>query len=111
MPLRRLAQQAVLRWDASHQQLRWNAGELTTAHSGLRSNRVDAGATDKSPNLQPLDEHVDHVRGSVGVPVVEYGDYECPYSRLAFRAIEQVKREFPRGVCFAFRHFPLIGLH
>jgi protein-disulfide isomerase len=39
--------------------------------------------------LAPLDENVDHVRGSpVGLVIIEYGDYECPYSRQAFQAIE-----------------------
>ena len=53
------------------------------------------GTTDRAP-LEPLDEHVDHVRGDAGSPVIlEYGDYECPYSRQAFRAIEHVDRELP----------------
>ena len=36
--------------------------------------------------MEPLDDAVDHVRGSsAGRLIVEYGDYECPYSRQAFR--------------------------
>jgi protein-disulfide isomerase len=43
--------------------------------------------------MEPLDDAVDHVRGgSAGRLIVEYGDYECPYSRRAFREIEQVER-------------------
>src|SRR3984957_6151039 len=62
--------------------------------------------------LQPLDDRVDHVRGDASAPVIlEYGDYECPYSRRAFRAIEQVERELSGGVRFAFRHFPLTQIH
>ena len=38
--------------------------------------------------------------------VLEYGDYECPYSRQAFRQIELVERD-ERRLRFAFRHFPL----
>jgi protein-disulfide isomerase len=65
-----------------------------------------------SPMLEPLDEHVDHVRGEVGAPVIlEYGDYECPYSRQAFRSIERVERELSGRVRFAFRHFPLTHIH
>jgi hypothetical protein len=34
----------------------------------------------------PLDEKVDHVRGSpAGRLIIEYGDYECPFSRQAFQ--------------------------
>jgi protein-disulfide isomerase len=62
--------------------------------------------------LEPLDETVDHVRGpSEARLILEYGDYECPYSRLAFRGIEQVERQVSGGVRFAFRHFPLTDIH
>ena len=62
--------------------------------------------------MEPLDNAVDHVRGSpAGRLIVEYGDYECPYSRRAFREIERVERRLGEGVRFAFRHFPLTGIH
>jgi protein-disulfide isomerase len=62
--------------------------------------------------MAPLDEAVDHVRGSPASRlIVEYGDYECPYSRQAFREIERVERQLEDGVRFAFRHFPLTEIH
>ena len=62
--------------------------------------------------MEPLDDAVDHVRGgSAARLIVEYGDYECPYSRRAFREIEQVERRLSEGVRFAFRHFPLTEVH
>jgi protein-disulfide isomerase len=68
--------------------------------------------TDRRPEVEPLDELVDHVRGPSDAPLIlEYGDYECPYSRQAFHAIERVEREFAGGVRFAFRHFPLTNIH
>jgi len=67
---------------------------------------------DRAPMVEPLDEQVDHVRGKSGAPVIlEYGDYECPYSRQAFREIERVERKLSGGVRFAFRHFPLTQIH
>lgn len=70
------------------------------------------GITDKAPMVEPLDEQVDHVRGEAGAAVVlEYGDYECPYSRHAFRSIERVERELSGRMRFAFRHFPLTQIH
>ena len=42
--------------------------------------------------------------------ILEYGDYECPYSRQAC-AIERVEQELRRGVRFAFRRFPLTEIH
>jgi protein-disulfide isomerase len=62
--------------------------------------------------MDRLDEAVDHVRGGPeGRLIVEYGDYECPYSRLAFRAIESVESQLGDGVRIAFRHFPLTDIH
>ena len=62
--------------------------------------------------IEPLDEAVDHVRGPADARlIVEYGDYECPYSRQAFREIERVEAQLGEGVRFAFRHFPLTGIH
>jgi protein-disulfide isomerase len=73
---------------------------------------LNATPGDRELGLAPLDENVDHVRGSpAGRLIIEYGDYECPYSRQAFRAIEQVERELGGNVRFAFRHFPLTGIH
>ena len=67
---------------------------------------------DRQLALAPLDEKTDHVRGSPGGRlIIEYGDYECPYSRQAFHAIEQVERQLGGNMRFAFRHFPLTGIH
>src|SRR5579863_7990526 len=66
---------------------------------------------DRRLALAPLDEKVDHVRGSAGHLVLEYGDYECPYSRQAFHAIEHVEQQLGGNMRFAFRHFPLTGIH
>jgi len=73
---------------------------------------VNARPEDSELVLAPLDEKVDHVRGApAGRLIVEYGDYECPYSRQAFHAIEQVEQRLDGNVRFAFRHFPLSGIH
>ena len=64
------------------------------------------------PVLAPLDEEVDHARGPTsGRLILEYGDYECPHSRQAFRAIELAEQELSGRVRFAFRHFPLVQIH
>jgi protein-disulfide isomerase len=61
--------------------------------------------------MEPLEESVDHVRGpSDRHVIVEYGDYECPYSRQAFREIQRLESR-PGGIRFAFRHFPLTEIH
>jgi predicted DsbA family dithiol-disulfide isomerase len=73
---------------------------------------LNAMPDDRQLGLAPLDEKADHVRGSPASPLIlEYGDYECPYSRQAFHAIKQVERQLGGNVRFAFRHFPLTGIH
>jgi protein-disulfide isomerase len=49
----------------------------------------------------PSDAHV----------IIEYGDYECPYSRQAFHEIQRIEQTFTGGIRFAFRHFPLADIH
>ena len=62
--------------------------------------------------MEPIDVAADHVRGPLtGHLIVEYGDYECPYSRQAYRAIQRVEDGLDPGVRFAFRHFPLTEIH
>jgi protein-disulfide isomerase len=67
---------------------------------------------DRQLTLAPLDEKVDHVRGEPESRlIIEYGDYECPYSRQAFHAIERVGQQLGGNMRFAFRHFPLTRIH
>ena len=64
------------------------------------------------PAVAPIDEAVDHVRGPAGGHLVlEYGDYECPYSRAAYREIRRVQQASDDAFGFAFRHFPLTEIH
>jgi protein-disulfide isomerase len=54
-------------------------------------------------------DRIDHVRGSGQPLILEYGDYECPYSQRAYREIEQVEERV--AIRFVFRHFPLTEIH
>ena len=61
-------------------------------------------------SIEPLDAGVDHARGPTDEHVIlEYGDYECPYSRHAYRLVEAIEAELP--IRFTFRHFPLVEIH
>ncbi len=62
--------------------------------------------------IEPLDERVDHVRGPADARLIlVYGDYECPYTRAAYRTVQRLEAELAGGVSFALRHFPLTGIH
>jgi protein-disulfide isomerase len=68
---------------------------------------MDHGAT-----VEPLDSALDHVRGPDSAPLIlEYGDYECPYTRRANREIQRVAERLSGRLRFAFRHFPLTEIH
>ena len=55
----------------------------------------------------------DHLQGAAAAPVtlVEYGDFECPYSREAVRTVQFLQREFGGNLRFVYRHFPLTEKH
>ena len=55
----------------------------------------------------------DHVEGAAAatVTLVEYGDFECPYSREAVNTVQALQREFGHELRFVFRHFPLAHKH
>jgi protein-disulfide isomerase len=66
------------------------------------------GTSNVSRDMLEVDQ-LDHLRGSGAPLVVEYGDYECPYSRAAYREIQRVEMATP--LRFVFRHFPLTEIH
>jgi protein-disulfide isomerase len=55
----------------------------------------------------------DHRQGvlSAEFSLLEYGDFECPYSRKAAPVIQEVSERLGERLVFGFRHFPLAGLH
>ena len=62
--------------------------------------------------MEPLDEAVDHVRGSrTGRLIVEYGDYECPYCGAAYPIIKEVQARMGARLRFVFRNFPITTSH
>ena len=55
----------------------------------------------------------DHILGPPEAPVtlLEYGDYECPYSGSAHHVVAEVLRNLGKEIRFVFRHFPLSQIH
>ena len=56
---------------------------------------------------------VDHVLGPDHAPVtlVEYGDFECPHCKQASGTVKLLLARHEQRVRFAFRHYPLEGVH
>ncbi len=59
--------------------------------------------------LNPPLSDADHVAGpdDALVTLVQYGDFECPYSKDVHDIVAEIRQHHPMGVRFVFRHFPL----
>jgi len=61
----------------------------------------------------PVNIGTDHIRGSIDAPItiVEYGDYECPYTGGAYPVVKEIMKQFDERIYFVFRNFPLNDIH
>ena len=55
----------------------------------------------------------DHAQGApdAAFVLVQYGDYECPYTRRSLVDVEWVRSELGDGLPWVFRNFPLAEIH
>lgn len=69
-------------------------------------------SSDKSPS-SGKGTPTNHVvgKGTTGVTLVEYGDFQCPFCGAYYPVLKQVKAEFGDQIKFQFRHFPLQSIH
>lgn len=58
----------------------------------------------------PVNIGSDHIKCSVNAPlnIVEYGDYECPYTGMAYPIMKEIDSQFGDKLYFVFRNFPLM---
>lgn len=72
-----------------------------------------SSTTWQSSLTMPVVPGRDHVRGRIDAPatMVEYGDYECPFCRMAFDVVEEIVDELGDNLLFVYRHFPLSTVH
>ena len=64
----------------------------------------------------PVNIGSDHIRGPANnnapSTLVEYGDYECPYTGMAYPIVKESIKEFGNDkIRFVFRNFPLSDIH
>ncbi|MFL6508331.1 MAG: DsbA family protein [Nitrososphaeraceae archaeon] len=61
----------------------------------------------------PVSIGLDHIQGSINAPItiVEYGDYECPYTGGAYPVVKEIMKQFDERIYFVFRNFPLNYIH
>lgn len=60
----------------------------------------------------PASEY-DHHRGTIDSPIsiVQYGDYQCPYSAHLAPDLDRLFEEYTGIICHTYRHFPQVGIH
>ncbi len=60
----------------------------------------------------PVSER-DHHQGpaTAAVTLVQYGDYECPYTRLSTTIVRAIQQQLGDQLRFVFRNFPLTEIH
>src|ERR671922_1735022 len=64
----------------------------------------------------PVNIGSDHIRGPANnnapITLIEYGDYECPYTGMAYPIVKELIKEFGNDkIRFVFRNFPLNDIH
>jgi protein-disulfide isomerase len=60
----------------------------------------------------PVSER-DHAQGpaTAAVTLVQYGDFECPYTRLSTHVVQAIQQQLGAQLRFVFRNFPLTEIH
>jgi len=74
---------------------------------------------EKEPAMKltvPVNIGSDHILGSgnntAPITLVEYGDYECPYTGMAYPIVKELVKQFGNDkISFVFRNFPLNDIH
>ena len=68
--------------------------------------------TQRTRLVVPVSER-DHSQGSASaaVTLVQYGDYECPYTRQSTTVVRAIQQQLGDQLRFIFRNFPLTEIH
>lgn len=74
---------------------------------------VFSGNKDNKGNNSSSAAATNHVegKGSTGVKLVEYGDYQCPVCSLYYATVKEVVAKYNEQIYFQFRNLPLPSLH
>jgi protein-disulfide isomerase len=78
----------------------------------LKDNFMNATQWSATLAMRVLPER-DHIRGpaTASVTLVEYGDYQCPYCRIAHAVVNTIQTQMEDRLRFVFRHFPITTVH
>ena len=68
--------------------------------------------TQRTQLVAPVSER-DHRQGpdTAAVTLVQYGDYECPYTRRSTWVVQAIQQQLGDQLRFVYRNFPLTEIH
>lgn len=72
-------------------------------------NTLSSGNIDLTPDVSDADHRIGAKKPSF--VLVQYGDYECPFTAGSHWQMELLLKNFPSSFHFVFRHFPLQKKH
>src|SRR5881397_2278284 len=91
---------------------RWRSA--LPSHPILRrtKRKEDETMTQGKHLVVPVSER-DHRQGpaTAAVTLVQYGDYECPYTRQSTTVVKAIQHQLGEQLRFVFRNFPLTEIH
>lgn len=68
------------------------------------------GDDNSSPSSNSGSNHVIG-KGTTGVTLLEFGDFQCPACARYYPLVKQVEKKYNDQIIFQFRHFPLVQIH
>ena len=88
--------------------------EINNSHKN--HNTIVESAAEENEEIGKLNLPVndrDHIQGprTASVNLVEYGDYECPYTGQAYPIVKEIQKRLGDKLLFVFRNFPLREIH
>lgn len=84
---------------------------MTVAYNA-NSKAADYGVKEKIPETEYIGSGNPYLGNpEAPVKIVEFADFECPYSKQEFEIIRRIAAKYKDKVYFEYRDFPLITIH
>ncbi len=71
----------------------------------------NSGGADRVYDIRLNDSDWKRGNPDAKLVLVEYSDFQCPACAVYFPVVEQLLKDYPDKVLFAYRHFPLTQIH
>lgn len=84
-------------------------GIIVIVFGGILIFKDDKTSSPTASNAKPSNHVVG--KGTAGVTLVEYGDFQCPYCGEYFPVVQEVKAKYGDQIKFQFRNLPLLQAH